>query len=118
MRRPGDQQVHEGRDRRDDPPSDDPAGTTRSTKITPKSIERAIIDPPRIGVRRRLPRHLGPAADAKLKKYNVDKPDDFRDMIEKMRKEMHAAADDMDFERAAELRDKIKEMESLELSVR
>ena len=56
------------------------------------------------------------AAD-QISKYGVEKPDDFRDMIAKMKKEMHKFADDLNFEKAAALRDKIKELEGLELSL-
>jgi excinuclease ABC subunit B len=57
------------------------------------------------------------AAD-KVARFGVEGPDDFRNMIAKMKKDMHRAADDLDFEKAAELRDRIKELESLELAVR
>jgi excinuclease ABC subunit B len=38
-------------------------------------------------------------------------------MIERLRKEMHEAAGRLEFERAAELRDRIKKLEEIELSV-
>ena len=37
------------------------------------------------------------------------------DVLAKLRKEMHDAADDMEFERAAKIRDHIRDLESLEI---
>ena len=54
----------------------------------------------------------------KVAKKIVAEPSEFVSMIDKLKKEMHAAADDLDFERAAELRDKIKQLQSLELALR
>jgi excinuclease ABC subunit B len=87
--------------------------------ITPRSVARAIVD-----LRGSIfeADYADPTAKAaeKASKYGIksDKPDEFRDMIDRMKKEMHAAADDLDFERAAALRDKIKELESVELAMR
>ena len=48
-----------------------------------------------------------------MQKYNLDKDTNIQDVINKLTDEMlkHAAA--MEFEKAAELRDRIKELESL-----
>jgi excinuclease ABC subunit B len=86
-------------------------------KITPKTVERAILDL-KGSVYEADYVDLGKSAAEKAEKYGVAKPDDFRDMIDRMKKDMHAAADDLDFEKAAELRDKIKELETIELALR
>jgi excinuclease ABC subunit B len=44
--------------------------------------------------------------------------EDISKLIEKLRKEMFKAAKDLDFERAAELRDKIKFLQEQELQYR
>jgi excinuclease ABC subunit B len=85
-------------------------------KITPTTVKRAIMD-----------LHMGGyesesggsamAAVEKAKKYKIDDLDDLRTTIDKMKKQMHAAADDLNFEKAAELRDKVKELEALQLAV-
>jgi excinuclease ABC subunit B len=87
--------------------------------ITPRSVQRAIMDLTG-SVYEADYVDLGTKTAAKAKKLGVGlgSPDDFRATIDKMKKEMLAAADDLNFERAAELRDKIKELESLELAVR
>ncbi|MGB4106438.1 MAG: excinuclease ABC subunit UvrB [Alphaproteobacteria bacterium] len=48
----------------------------------------------------------------------IDKPDKLKKHIEKMRKEMLAAAADLEFEEAAALRDQIQKLEGLELALR
>lgn len=45
--------------------------------------------------------------------YKFNKEDDIKDVINKLTDEMLKCAADMEFERAAELRDKIKELENL-----
>ncbi len=52
---------------------------------------------------------------AKISKLDVHSPDELNDAITALRKEMHGAADSMDYERASELRDKAKELEELRL---
>ena len=56
------------------------------------------------------------AAERK-ERFKVEKPEDIRRALDKMRKEMHAAADALEFERAAALRDKIRELEGMELAL-
>ena len=51
-------------------------------------------------------------------KRKIETPDELRDMIGEVKKSMHAAADDLDFERAATLRDKLLELQALELELR
>ncbi len=85
--------------------------------ITPKTVVRNILDM-RGSVYESDYVDVGLKAAEKAGRYQVDKADDLRDMIAGMKKEMHSAAEDLNFERAAELRDKIKELEALELAVR
>ena len=42
--------------------------------------------------------------------------DQVPETVEELRKQMLAAAEDLDFERAAQLRDRIKKLEELELN--
>ncbi|MBI4509622.1 MAG: excinuclease ABC subunit UvrB, partial [Deltaproteobacteria bacterium] len=85
--------------------------------ITPQTVRRAILD--LSGSIYEADYHDAPLKAAeKVAEYQLSHASDLQDMIEKIRAEMHAAADDLNFERAAELRDKIKELESLELALR
>ena len=43
---------------------------------------------------------------------------DIPKLVKKLRKEMLAAAKELDFERAVELRDRIKKLEDMELALR
>jgi excinuclease ABC subunit B len=83
-------------------------------KITPTTVKRAIMDL-RMGDSNTA-KNAVEAAD-KAKKYKIDDLSDLRGTIAKMKKQMHAAADDLDFEKAAELRDRLRELEALELAV-
>jgi excinuclease ABC subunit B len=85
--------------------------------ITPRTVARAILDMKGSPFEADYKDATERAAD-NAARYGVHGSVEFRDVIDKMKKDMHRAADDMDFERAAELRDKIKELESLELAVR
>jgi excinuclease ABC subunit B len=95
--------------------------------ITPKTTVRAIMDlSPEVAsdyadLDQRTPelpkgegkrRGKGVAAVADLKLSDLPKA------IVDLRKEMHAAADDLDFEKAAKLRDRIKQLEAIELAGR
>ena len=52
------------------------------------------------------------------KKYIADvKIEDIPKTVAEMRKQMHAAAEDLDFEKAADLRDRIKALEAIQLAV-
>ncbi len=84
--------------------------------ITPRSAQRTIKD-------------IAPTADAadvidvnhlvaRLEAAHVDNPQALRETIRSLRKDMRTAAADLDFERAAELRDKARELEQLELALR
>lgn len=48
-----------------------------------------------------------------LKQYNISKDENIEDIINKLTDEMLKAAQEMNFEKAADLRDKIKELEDL-----
>ncbi len=91
--------------------------------ITPKSITRKIQDlrgsvferdyvelPELPGAPQKGKKRKKPGALASL--------DDLADQILRLKAEMSKAAELLDFERAAELRDRIKELERLELAVR
>jgi excinuclease ABC subunit B len=93
-------------------------------KITPKTVQRAILDMRGTVVEGdyvdvdRLPSRLAKAADNKSKYVADVKVEDIPKTVAEMRKKMHAAAEDLDFEKAAELRDRIKALEAIELAVR
>jgi excinuclease ABC subunit B len=84
--------------------------------ITPKSASRAIMD---MQVAEPLPKkgqRSYQIAAVDLKK--IDDIDSLRAAIEKLRAEMRQAAADLEFEKAAALRDKARELEQLELQMR
>ncbi len=88
----------------------------RVNGIVPKSATRTILDvqpaEPLPAKGRRAPQFAG----LELKK--LDSLDGVRAAIEKLRSEMKQAAADLEFERAAALRDKARELEQLELQMR
>jgi excinuclease ABC subunit B len=95
----------------------------RVHNITPKSVQRAILDlrgsvvdadyvdltlsPPTIEQKKGKKRATVSVAVEDIPKAVAD-----------LRKQMHAAAEDLDFEKAAALRDKIKALEAYELAAR
>ncbi len=84
--------------------------------IVPKSTIRSILD---VQPAEPMPKKGGRAtqlAAVDLKKF--DDLDGLRSAIEKLRAEMRQAASDLEFERAAALRDKARELEQLELQMR
>jgi excinuclease ABC subunit B len=86
--------------------------------ITPKTVQRAILDL-RGSVYEADYADVPLSAAEKIeKKYKVERLDEIPRMIDDLRKKMLHHADLMEFEKAAELRDRIKELEELELSVR
>jgi excinuclease ABC subunit B len=89
-------------------------------KITPKTVQRAILD------LKGSPYEADyvelttvPKAAEKKQKYIADIAiEDIPKTVGELRKKMHAAAEDLDFEKAAELRDRIKALEAVELAAR
>jgi excinuclease ABC subunit B len=91
-------------------------------KITPKTVQRAILDMRGVEADyvdvEKLPQRMAKAAENKGK-YVADVPvAEIPKTVTELRKKMHAAAEDLDFEKAAELRDRIKALEAIELAVR
>nr|HEX4316380.1 excinuclease ABC subunit UvrB [Kofleriaceae bacterium] len=85
--------------------------------ITPRSATRAIME---MQVAEPMPKK-GRGAAAAVAGLALDKIDDLgslRAAIEKLRVEMKTAAADLEFEKAAALRDKARELEQLELAMR
>jgi len=83
--------------------------------IVPRSASRTILDiQPAEPIPQKGRRGQAPAIDLK----QIDDLDTLRAAIEKLRGEMRQAAADLEFERAAALRDKARELEQLELQMR
>jgi excinuclease ABC subunit B len=87
--------------------------------IVPRSASRAIMD---IQVAEPMPQkgRRGPAIAAMtgIDFKKIDDLSSLRQAIDKLRSEMKQAAADLEFERAAALRDKARELEQLELQMR
>jgi excinuclease ABC subunit B len=84
--------------------------------ITPRTVQRAILN---------MDGDTGAAdyVDAEKLAAGIDKVEirsaqQLREMIVRLRGEMKEAADDFEYERAAELRDQARELEDLELTLR
>jgi len=84
--------------------------------IVPKSTSRTILDVQPAEPMRKKGGAVVQLAAIDLKK--IDDLDSLRSAIEKLRAEMRQAAADLEFERAAALRDKARELEQLELQMR
>jgi excinuclease ABC subunit B len=85
--------------------------------ITPKSTIRSILDvQPAEPLPTKGKRSAQIIGGVDLKK--IDNLDDLRSAIDKVRREMKQAAADLEFEKAAALRDKARELEQLELQMR
>ena len=85
--------------------------------ITPRSTKRAILDMTGAEYDGNVDVTKLPAAAEKQKKWIADVPiDKIPQAVEKLRKEMHAAAEALDFEKAAKLRDRVKALEAIELA--
>ena len=67
--------------------------------ITPKTIQKSIRDSVKASI-----------VEEAQQQYNIDKEADLQEIIDKMTDEMLKYAQEMEFEKAAELRDKIKEL--------
>ncbi|HET6611492.1 MAG TPA: excinuclease ABC subunit UvrB [Kofleriaceae bacterium] len=83
--------------------------------ITPRSTTRAI-DQGGPMTDAAPARTAGSRARQKIE-VEIRSPEDIREAIDKLRKEMRAAAGRLDFERAAELRDRARELEHMELTI-
>jgi excinuclease ABC subunit B len=84
--------------------------------ITPKSASRRILD---IQVAEPIPKKGQRAVQiAAVQLEKIDDIESLRTAIEKLRAEMRQAAADLEFEKAAALRDKARELEQLELQMR
>jgi excinuclease ABC subunit B len=83
--------------------------------ITPKSATRKILD---VQVAEPMPKKGQRLLQQSAELKKLDSLDGVRAAIEKVRKEMKQAAADLEFERAAQLRDKARELEQLELQMR
>src|SRR6185295_17036565 len=87
--------------------------------IVPRSASRAIMEiqvaEPMPQKGRRGAQSAGLAAIAGIDLKKIDDLGSLRMAIEKLRSEMKQAAADLEFERAAALRDKARELEQLEL---
>ncbi len=70
--------------------------------ITPKTIQKSVRDTIKVT-----------SVEDIAVEYKLEKEEDIKDVIAKLTDEMLKCAADMEFEKAAELRDKIKELESL-----
>ena len=71
----------------------------RDHNITPKTIQKSIRDSVKASI-----------VEEAQQQYNIDKEADLQEIIDKMTDEMLKYAQEMEFEKAAELRDKIKEL--------
>ncbi len=88
----------------------------KANGIVPKSATRTILDVQPAEPMPAKGRRIVQIAGVELKK--LDSLDGVRAAIEKLRSEMKQAASDLEFERAAALRDKARELEQLELQMR
>ena len=88
----------------------------KANGITPRSATRTILDVQPAEPMPAKGRRSVQIAGLELKK--LDSLDGVRAAIEKLRSEMKQAASDLEFERAAALRDKARELEQLELQMR
>jgi excinuclease ABC subunit B len=98
------------------------AAYNKEHNITPKSVQRAILD------LRGSPAEADyvdltvvPVVEGQKKGKKKQAPvaiEDIPKTVADLRKQMHAAAEDLDFEKAAALRDRIKALEAYELAAR
>jgi len=88
----------------------------KANGITPKSASRKIMD---LQLAEPMPKKGQRAVQiAAIDLKKIDDIDSLRAAIEKLRVEMRQAAADLEFEKAAALRDKARELEQLELQMR
>ena len=70
--------------------------------ITPQTIRKSVRDTIKASI----------VEDIQTE-YNIKEEEDIKDVIEKLTNEMISHAQNLEFEKAAELRDKIKELENI-----
>ncbi len=89
---------------------------TYNTKhgITPTTVTRAILDMQPVGDGPISIQRLASEPDGE----ELTDPNNLKKTVAELRAEMRKAAEDLDYERAAELRDRAKHLESLELALR
>jgi excinuclease ABC subunit B len=83
--------------------------------ITPRSTSRPILD---IQPAEPIPKKGKAVELAAVDMRKIDDLDSLRTAIDKLRAEMRRAASDLEFERAAALRDKARELEQMEIALR
>jgi excinuclease ABC subunit B len=93
------------------------AAHNKKHKITPRGVQRAILDMRGANYDADVSGSVSAVAD-KVDRLKITGVDDIRAHLDKLRKQMHKYADDMQFEKAAEVRDRIKELTALELELR
>ena len=71
--------------------------------VTPKTIQKSVRDSIKASI-----------IEEAETKYNISKDESIEDIINKLTDEMLKYASNMEFEKAAELRDKIKELENMD----
>jgi excinuclease ABC subunit B len=87
--------------------------------ITPRSTQRSILDIQPANPDGSYTRPLLSAVTAaeELERFEISDAESLRTAIARLREEMRAAAAELDFERAATLRDRARELEALDLAV-
>lgn len=70
--------------------------------ITPQTIKKSVRDTIKATI-----------VEDIQNEYDIKEEDDIKDVIEKLTNEMLGYAENLEFEKAAELRDKIKELENI-----
>ena len=70
--------------------------------ITPQTIKKSVRDTIKASI-----------VEDIQSEYNIKEEEDIKDLIEKLTNEMVSHAQNLEFEKAAELRDKIKELENI-----
>ena len=70
--------------------------------ITPQTIKKSVRDTIKASI----------VEDIQTE-YNIKEDEDIKDVIDRLTKEMIERAQNLEFEKAAELRDKIKELENI-----
>jgi excinuclease ABC subunit B len=93
------------------------AAYNKEHKITPRSVQRAIMNMRGEGDGGATSASDVAVAD-RIAQLDIDGLDDLRGQIADLKKRMYEHADDLEFEKAAALRDQLKGLELLELQLR